>query len=86
MMARRVYFSFHFEKDLWRANQVRNCHAIAPQDMEGFFDPVEYKKANQKGDEEVKRLIHEKLKDTAVTVVLIGTETKKRPFVEYTIE
>lgn len=23
-MARRVFFSFHYERDIWRANQVRN--------------------------------------------------------------
>ncbi len=85
-MARRVYIGFHFEKDFWRANQVRNCHAIAPQDIEGFFDPAEYEKAKQKGDEEIKRLICEKLKDTAVTVVLVGTDTKNQPYVQYTIE
>ncbi len=85
-MARRVYFSFHVEKDLWRANQVRNCHAIAPQDTGGFFDPAEYEKAKQKGEEEVKRLIREKLKDTTVTVVLVGTETKNQSYVQYTIE
>ncbi len=85
-MARRVYFSFHVEKDLWRANQVRDCHAIAPQDIEGFFDPAEYEKAKQKGDEEIKRLIREKLKDTVVTVVLVGTDTKNQPYVQYTIE
>lgn len=85
-MARRVYFGFHFEKDFWRANQIRNCNAIAPQDMEGFFDPSEYEKAKTKGDKEVKRLIREKLKDTTVTVVLIGTEMKHQPSVQYAIE
>jgi hypothetical protein len=85
-MARRVYFSFHSEKDFWRADQVRNSNAVAPQDMEGLFDLSEYEKAKTKGDEEVNRLIREKLKDTTVTVVLIGNETKHHPYVQYAIE
>ena len=28
-MARRVFFSFHFENDIWRVNQVRNANVVA---------------------------------------------------------
>lgn len=29
-MARRVFFSFHFDNDFWRVQQVRNINALAP--------------------------------------------------------
>ena len=85
-MARRVFFSFHFEKDIWRANQVRNSNVVAGPDVAGFFDHSEYEDAKKKGDDAVKRLILRHLENTTVTVVLIGTETASRPWVRYEID
>ena len=85
-MARRVFFSFHFEKDIWRANQVRNANVVAGTDAAGFFDHSEYEDAKNKGEEAVKRLILRHLDNTTVTVVLIGTETASRPWVRYEID
>lgn len=85
-MARRVFFSFHFENDIWRANQVRNANVVVGPDVAGFFDHSEYEEAKRKGDEEIKRLIRAKLQNTSVTVILIGTQTAYRPYVQYEIE
>ncbi len=85
-MARRVYFAFHFEGDIFRVNQVRNTNVVAGPDRAGFYDHSEYEEAKKKGDEEIKRLIRDKLNNTTVTVVLIGTETANRPYVKYEIE
>jgi hypothetical protein len=85
-MARRVFFSFHFENDIWRANQVRNANVVAGPDVAGFFDHSEYEEAKRKGDDEIKRLIRAKLQNTSVTVVLIGSHTAYRPYVQYEIE
>ncbi len=85
-MARRVYFAFHFENDIFRVNQVRNSNVVAGPDRAGFYDHSEYEEAKRKGDEEIKRLIRDKLNNTTVTVVLIGTETASRPYVKYEIE
>ena len=85
-MARRVFFSFHFENDIWRANQVRNANVVPGADVAGFFDHSEYEEAKKKGDDEIKRLIRWKLQGTSVTVVLIGQQTASRPYVRYEIE
>jgi hypothetical protein len=85
-MARRVFFSFHYERDVWRVNQVRNCNVVAGTDQAGFFDHSEYEEAKKKGDADIKRLIRRKLDGTSVTVVLIGTETASRPFVQYEVQ
>lgn len=85
-MARRVFFSFHYSNDIWRANQVRNCNVVAGADIAGFFDHSEYEEAKKKGHEAIKRMILNNLDGTSVTVVLIGKETASRPWVRFEIE
>src|SRR5260370_40881835 len=85
-MARRVFFSFHYDHDIWRANQVRNSNVVAGTDVAGFFDHSEYEEAKKKGKEAIKRLIRDKLVGTSVTVVLIGEETASREYVQYEID
>ena len=85
-MARRVFFSFHYDRDVWRANQVRNCNVVAGTDIAGFFDHSEYEEAKKKGREGIERMINRNLRNTSVTVVLIGKETAQRPWVRYEIK
>jgi MTH538 TIR-like domain (DUF1863) len=84
-MARRTFFSFHFDNDIWRANQVRNCNVVAGCDGAGFFDHSEYAEAKRKGGDGIKRMIDRHLRNTSVTVVLIGKQTAYRPWVKYEI-
>lgn len=85
-MARRIFFSFHYDRDIWRANQVRNCNVVAGSEVAGFFDHSEYEEAKRTKDAGIQRMILKHLKDTTVTVVLIGSETANRPWVRYEIE
>lgn len=86
-MARRVFFSFHYEKDIWRASQVRNSWVTKPdREAAGFWDAASWEEIKKKGDEAVKRWIRDQLNGTSVTVVLIGTETSERRYVQYEIE
>lgn len=86
-MARRVFFSFHYERDVWRANIVRNSWVTKPDREEaGFIDAAEFEKLKKQGDEAVKRWINKQLEGTSVTVVLIGAETAKREWVNYEIK
>jgi hypothetical protein len=85
-MARRVFFSFHYEKDIWRANIVRNSWVTKGNfESAGFIDAAEYEKIKRQGDESIKRWINEQLEGTSVTVVLIGSETYLRDWVRYEI-
>jgi hypothetical protein len=84
-MARRVFFSFHYEHDNFRANQVRNANVVVGPDVAGFFDHSEYEEAKKKGDEAIRRMILGHLDRTSVTVVLIGRHTASRPWVLYEI-
>ena len=85
-MARSVFFSFHYQNDVWRANQIRNLHIVTGCAAAGFQDGSLWEETKRKGDVAVKRLIDAGLVGTTVTVVLIGAETSKRKFVGYEIE
>jgi hypothetical protein len=86
-MARRVFFSFHYERDIWRANVVRNSWVTQPgrQDA-GFWDASLWEGAKRLGDDAIRHMIDEGLKDTSVSVVLIGSETADRKWVQYEIK
>jgi len=85
-MPPRVFFSFHYQKDVWRANQIRNSHIVAGTAAAGFQDASLWEEAKRRGGSVVRALIDEGLKGTSVTVVLIGSETANRQYVEYEIE
>lgn len=84
-MARKVFFSFHYERDAWRAGQVRNSDLLANDDEYGFIDSVAWEEIKRKGDDAVKNWIKGQLEYTSVTVVLIGAETSNRSWVDYEI-
>jgi MTH538 TIR-like domain (DUF1863) len=84
-MARKVFFSFHYQRDLWRVNVVRNSGVIDGVAAAGFHDASLWEETKRRGDDAVKRLIDSGLEGTSVTVVLIGAETAKRRYVSYEI-
>lgn len=85
-MARSVFFSFHYQRDIWRVNVVRNCGVVIGHAAAGFRDGSLWEEAKRKGDAAIKRLIDNGLVGTSVTVVLIGRDTYSRQYVDYEIE
>ena len=85
-MARRVFFSFHYERDIWRANVVRNSWLTQDREAAGFWDASLWEEAKKKGDAAIKRMIDSGLRNTSVTAVLIGKETAGRKYVQYEID
>lgn len=85
-MTRRVFFSFHYERDAWRAGQVRNSWVTKDRESAGFWDAAAWEEVKQKGNAAVEKWIDDQLKGTSVTVVLIGAETSKREYVGYEIK
>jgi len=83
-MARRIYFSFHYDRDIMRAMAVRNCNKLL-EDESFFYDSSLDEKARREGDSAVRRLINQGIEGTSVTCVLIGAETYARPWVRYEI-
>ena len=85
-MARRVFFSFHYQRDIWRVNQIRSIPNVTGTAAAGFQDASLWEEAKKKGDAAIKKLIDEGLKNTSVTVVCIGAKTAGRKYINYEIE
>lgn len=84
-MARRCFFSFHYQDVIdFRANVVRN-HNVTKEGNGGFFDASIWETAKKQGDIALKRLINGGLENTSTTVVLIGSGTYARRWVQYEI-
>ena len=83
-MARKVFFSFHYEEDINRSMVVRNNGTT--KDFVGFIDKAEFESVKKQGNQAIYNWIDNQLKGTSVTVVLIGEETLNRPFVQYEIQ
>lgn len=84
-MARRVFFSFHYENDINRSMTVRNSWVTQGKEAAGFIDKAEFEQVKRQGDTAVHKWIDKQLEGTSVTVVLIGSDTLNRPFVQYEI-
>lgn len=86
-MARKVFFSFHFERDNWRVNQVRNSWLTKPNaESAGYIDKAGFEKIKRAGKAAVQNWIDNAIKGTSVTVLLVGAETSTRDWVNYEIE
>ena len=87
-MARRVYFSFHYERDIWRVQVVRNSQQIGTSSdykVAGkyWFDNSLFEEAKKKGAAAVQKMIDDGMVGASVLCVLIGAETHTRPWVKY---
>lgn len=86
-MARQVFFTFHYQRDIFRVNVVRNSQEFTrSQYTPTFYDHSLWEKTKLQGDEAVKRLINSGLRGSSVTVVLVGAGTAGRKWVNYEIE
>lgn len=85
-MARKVFFSFHFERDVFRVMQVRNSWVIRNRgEAQPFYDKAQFEEAKRRAGG-IERWIEEQLHGTSVTVVLIGAETAARKWVNHEIK
>lgn len=86
-MARRTFFSFHYQEDVWRAWNVRNCWVVNSDQKksEGFFDASVFEASKKEGDDALKTFLRNGLSNTSVTCVLAGRYTAARRWVRYEI-
>ncbi len=86
-MAKKVFFSFHYQDVIdFRANVVRNHWMTKPnRENAGFYDASIWEEARKTGSVALKRLINSGVSGTSSTCVLIGTSTYLRPWVRYEI-
>ncbi len=87
-MARKVFFSFHYQRDAVRAGQVRNSNVVKNNSIQtsDFIDGAKWEEVKRGGDQAIKNWIAQQLKGTSVTVVLVGAKTSERKWVKYEID
>lgn len=82
-MTRKVFYSFHYEKDVFRVQQVRNIGKL-----EGNLPatPNNWEEIKRKGEKEIQKWIDDNLSGKSCLIVLIGEDTAKRKWVRYEIQ
>lgn len=82
-MARSVFYSFHYDRDVHRVQLVRNINALEGQPV---LNAQKWEEVRYQGDKAIKNWIDEQMKYKKAVIVLIGAETVNRPWVQYEIE
>lgn len=80
---RQVFYSFHFDNDVMRVQQIRNIGALEDN------KPVsanEWEEIKKKGDDAIKKWINDNMVYRSCVVVLVGEKTASRPWVKYEIQ
>lgn len=82
-MPRKVFYSFHYQRDSWRASKIRNIGVVEgnPSATDNKWEEVK-----RGGDVAIKRWIDDQLQGRTCTIVLVGAETANRPWIRYEIE
>lgn len=81
-MARRSFFSFHYEPDNSRAAQVRNMGVV---DGNKPVSDNDWETVTKGGAAAIKKWIADQMKGRSCTVVLAGSNTAKRKWIDYEI-
>lgn len=82
-MARKVFYSFHYIPDAWRAAQVRNAGVVEGNQPVSDND---WETIKSSGDAAIARWIGGQMQGKSCAVVLIGSQTATRKWVRYEIE
>ncbi|MDC2614061.1 MULTISPECIES: TIR domain-containing protein [Bacteroides] len=81
-MIRKVFYSFHFDNDNWRAGQIRNIGYI---EGDKPVNGNKWEDVKSKSESVIKDWIDENLRDKSCLIVLIGEKTSERKWVNYEI-
>ncbi|VFS92019.1 MTH538 TIR-like domain (DUF1863) [Pseudomonas aeruginosa] len=72
-MARKVFYSFHYQRDSWRASKIRNIGVVEGNQPASDNKWEEVKRG---GEAAIKRWIDDQLQGRTCTIVLVGAETR----------
>ncbi len=83
MPKRQVFFSFHFNNDVMRVQQIRNIGVIEGNTPVSVND---WETVKRRGDTAIRQWIDSNMKYHSCVIVLIGSETSNRKWVKYEIK
>jgi hypothetical protein len=82
-MARKIFYSFHFERDSHRVAQVKNMGVVAGQPI---LSSNQWEEIEKGGDAAIEKWIDTEMNGKSCVVVLIGNATAGRKWVKHEIE
>jgi hypothetical protein len=83
MAKRQVFFSFEYNKDAWRASQIKEMGKV---DGSSTFSANDWEEVKEKSDTKIKEWIDGQMAMRSCLVVLIGATTSGRKWINYEIE
>ena len=83
MMAKTVFYSFHYDRDVHRVQLVRNVDALQGQPL---LNSQDWESVQSRGRQAIENWIDDQMKYKRAVVVLIGQQTAGRPWVKYEIQ
>jgi hypothetical protein len=82
-MAKTVFYSFHYTRDVHRVQLVKNINALEGQPI---LNSQAWEQIQRGGTAAIQKWIDEQMAYKRCVVVLIGKETATRPWVKYEIQ
>lgn len=83
MTKRQIFYSFHYDNDVLRVQQIRNIGSLEDNKPVSINDWETVKKG---GDKAIEKWIDDHMNYRSCVVVLIGEDTSKRSWVKYEIQ
>jgi hypothetical protein len=77
-----VFYSFHYDRDSWRVQQVVNMGALEGQPI---LNSQEWESIRRRGEDAIKDWISKQMSYKSAVVVLVGAQTDTRSWVQYEI-
>ncbi|WP_040364497.1 TIR domain-containing protein [Commensalibacter intestini] len=82
MIKRNCFYSFHYIPDNWRAGTIRSIGSIEGNEPTSDND---WEKIKNNGDKAIKDWINSQMDNKSCVIVLIGSETANRKWINYEI-
>ncbi|WP_183573715.1 TIR domain-containing protein [Mucilaginibacter sp. X5P1] len=83
MAKKLIFYSFHFDNDVMRVQQIRNIGVIEGNEP---VKPNEWETLQRSGDAAIEKWIRDNIKNKDCVIVLVGADTASRKFVKYEIK
>ncbi|MEW8562788.1 MAG: TIR domain-containing protein [Candidatus Thiodiazotropha sp.] len=81
-MARKCFYSFHYNPDNWRVSTVRNIGAIEGNKPASDND---WETITKGGEKKIKEWIADQMKGRSCTIILAGSNTANRKWINHEI-
>lgn len=82
-MAKKAFLTFHYKDDCWRVSQIK---AVGNVEEQPILEPNEWEEVEKGGDAGIQKWIDGQMEDKDCQVVLIGSKTAGRKWVDYEIK